>query len=92
VSEEESREMPKKKASKAKEDIRYHKDGSIWAKGQSIDGVLTGYWEWFRKSGVTMRSGNFDNGVPVGDWTTYDKEGNVYKVTKMKASQPGSNQ
>jgi antitoxin component YwqK of YwqJK toxin-antitoxin module len=32
-----------------------------------------------------MRSGYFDNGVQVGDWTTYDKDGNVYKVTKMKA-------
>ena len=42
--------MPKKKASKAKEDIRYHKDGSVWAKGQSIDSVQTGYWEWFTRS------------------------------------------
>ncbi|MCA9146630.1 MAG: hypothetical protein KDB05_27820 [Planctomycetales bacterium] len=84
--------MPKKKASKAKQDIHYHKDGSIWAKGQSIDGVLTGYWEWFRTSGVIMRSGYFDDDVQVGDWTTYDKKGNVYKVTNMKASQPGSNQ
>ena len=76
--------MPKQK-SKAKEDIRYHKDGSVWAKGQSIDGVLTGYWEWFRKDGVIMRSGYFDNGEQVGEWTTYDKDGKVYKVTKMKA-------
>lgn len=63
--------MPKKKSTKAKEVIHFHKDGSIWAKGQSIDGVQTGYWEWFRKCGVIMRSGNFDNGVQVGDWTTY---------------------
>jgi len=76
--------MPKQK-SKAKEDIRYHKDGSVWAKGQSIDGVLTGYWEWFRKDGVIMRSGYFDNGEQVGEWTTYDKDGKVYKVTRMKA-------
>lgn len=82
---EEARRMPKKKASKAKEDIRYHKDGSVWAKDPSIDGVNTGYWEWFCKSGVIMRSGYFDNGMQVGDWTTYDKDGNVYKVTKMKA-------
>jgi antitoxin component YwqK of YwqJK toxin-antitoxin module len=84
--------MPKKKPTKATEVIHYHKDGSVWAKGQSVDGVLTGYWEWFRKNGVIMRSGYFDNGVQVGEWTTYDKKGNVYKVTKMKASQPGSNQ
>jgi antitoxin component YwqK of YwqJK toxin-antitoxin module len=55
--------------------------------GQSLDGTMTGYWEWFRKDGTKMRSGSFDNGVQVGDWTTYDKNGEVFKVTKMKASQ-----
>lgn len=29
--------------------IVYHKDGSIWAKGDMVDGVCEGYWEWFRK-------------------------------------------
>lgn len=41
--------MPAKKA-KAKEHIHYHKDGTIWAKGELTDGVMTGYWEWFRKA------------------------------------------
>jgi len=36
--------MPTKKSA-AKEQIIYHKDGSIWAKGQSVRGVMTGYWE-----------------------------------------------
>lgn len=76
-----------KKKPKAEPVILYHKDGSVWAKGQSLDGTMTGYWEWFRKDGTKMRSGSFDNGVQVGDWTTYDKNGEVYKVTKMKASQ-----
>ncbi|MCA9102954.1 MAG: hypothetical protein KDA63_17465 [Planctomycetales bacterium] len=76
--------MPKKK-SRASEDIRYHRDGSVWAKGQSIDGVATGYWQWFRKNGVIMRSGYFDQGEPVGEWTTYDQTGNVYKVTSKSA-------
>lgn len=62
----------------------YHKDGSVWARGQTIDGVATGYWEWFRKDGVRMRSGHFEAGAQVGQWTTYDKEGEVYKVTTMK--------
>jgi antitoxin component YwqK of YwqJK toxin-antitoxin module len=43
-----------------------------------------GYWEWFRKTGVIMRSGYFDKGKQVGEWTTYDSKGKVYKVTKMK--------
>jgi antitoxin component YwqK of YwqJK toxin-antitoxin module len=68
----------------AKDHIEYHKDGSIWAKGQMIQGVPTGYWEWFRKDGTKMRSGYFENGEQIGEWTTYDKKGDVYKVTTMK--------
>ena len=44
----------------------------------------TGYWEWFRKDGTKLRSGHFENGEQVGDWTTYDTKGAVYKVTTMK--------
>ncbi|MEJ8571777.1 hypothetical protein [Microbaculum marinum] len=70
--------------SKPKDFIQYHKDGSVWATGQTIDDVATGYWEWFRKDGTKLRSGYFDNGEQVGDWTTYDKAGAIYKVTRMK--------
>jgi hypothetical protein len=66
--------------------IQLHKDGSLWAKGQTLDGVATGYWEWFRKDGTKMRSGHFENGEQVGEWTTYDKAGKVYKVTHFKAT------
>jgi hypothetical protein len=31
-----------------------------------------------------MRSGSMDRGEQTGEWTTYDKAGRVYKVTKMK--------
>ncbi len=72
------------KRTSAKKRIQYHRDGSVWAKGQTIDGVATGYWEWFRKDGTKMRSGHFENGDQVGQWTTYDKNGNVYKVTTIK--------
>ena len=72
-----------KKVSKSKKYIHYHKDGSIWAKGQLIKGKMDGYWEWFRKSGTKMRSGYFDKGKQTGEWTTYDKEGKVYKVTQI---------
>jgi antitoxin component YwqK of YwqJK toxin-antitoxin module len=63
---------------------KYHKDGSIWAVGQMLDGEPTGYWEWFRLDGSKMRSGTFENGQQVGEWTTYDREGNIVKVTVMK--------
>jgi hypothetical protein len=46
---------------------------------------MQGHWEFYRKDGVIMRSGSFERGVQVGEWTTCDKAGKVYKVTKMKA-------
>ena len=67
------------------EHVEYHKDGTVWARGQTVDGLPTGYWEWFRKDGTKMRSGHFEAGKQVGEWITYDKAGVVYKVTKMKA-------
>jgi antitoxin component YwqK of YwqJK toxin-antitoxin module len=62
----------------------FHKDGSLWARGQMLDGKMHGYWEFFRKDGVIMRSGHFDAETQSGEWTTYDKTGKVYKVTQMK--------
>ena len=44
----------------------------------------TGYWEWFRKDGTKLRSGYFDGGEQTGEWTTYDRRGQVYKVTRFK--------
>jgi antitoxin component YwqK of YwqJK toxin-antitoxin module len=75
--------VPVKKA-RPQEYVKYHNNGTIWAKGQMADGVPTGYWEWFRKDGTKLRSGHFENGEQVGEWTTYDKSGKVYKVTVMK--------
>lgn len=83
--------MPPQRA-RPKEHIEYHKDGSVWAKGQTADGVPVGYWEWFRLSGTRMRSGHFERGEPAGEWITYDKAGQVYKVTRIKpkaAKDPG---
>lgn len=71
-------------STKPRTHVHYHKDGTVWAKGKLLNGVATGYWEWFRKDGVRMRSGYFENGVQVGEWTTYDRKGAVYKVTTIK--------
>ncbi|HKQ10361.1 MAG TPA: hypothetical protein VJS85_04160 [Rhizomicrobium sp.] len=65
--------------------IKKHRDGSLWAKGQTLNGVPTGYWEWYRKDGIRLRSGYFKAGEQTGEWTTYDAKGRVYKVTKMKS-------
>lgn len=62
---------------------KYHKDGTVWAKGELLDGQMDGYWEWFRVDGTLMRSGHFDKNKQVGEWTTYDQKGEPYKVTDM---------
>ena len=69
---------------------KLHRDGSLWAKGQTLDDVPTGYWEWFRVDGTKLRSGYFINGEQSGEWTTYDANGSVYKVAQMKPKQPNS--
>ena len=65
--------------------IEYHKDGSIHAQGDMVGGSPDGYWEWFRLDGTRMRSGYFDHGNQVGEWITYDRGGEVHKVTTMRA-------
>ena len=69
---------------KAKPHTLQHKDGSLWARGFRRGETMHGYWEWFRKDGSKMRSGSFDNGLQVGEWTTYDETGRIVKVTVMK--------
>lgn len=78
------------KPTKPKPHLTYHKNGTLWAKGQTVDGVMVGYWEWFRQDGTRLRSGHFENGEQAGDWTTYDKQGQVYKVTRMKPKRTGA--
>ena len=56
--------------------------------GPMVDGVPVGYWEWFRLDGTKMRSGYFEKGEQTGEWTTYDKMGQIYKVTQMKSKTP----
>jgi antitoxin component YwqK of YwqJK toxin-antitoxin module len=61
-----------------------HKGGTLMARGQTLDGVATGYWEWFRIDGTKLRSGHFEGGRQVGEWIRYDKTGRPYKITSMK--------
>ena len=49
-----------------------------------LDDRLHGYWEWYRKDGTLKRSGTFERGERVGEWTTYDADGAPYKVTQIK--------
>jgi antitoxin component YwqK of YwqJK toxin-antitoxin module len=70
--------------------VKYHANGTtVFAKGKVKEDEPDGYWEWFRPDGTLKRSGYFDAGVPVGEWTTYDQQGKIYKVTKRKAVTAG---
>ena len=74
------------KTANQKPHTHYHKDGSLWARGQvNAKDQPVGYWEWFRKDGTKLRSGHFDEqGRQNGQWITYDKTGKEYKVTNLK--------
>jgi antitoxin component YwqK of YwqJK toxin-antitoxin module len=60
-----------------------HRDGSLWGRGFMLGDEMHGYWEWFRADGSIMRSGTFEKGKQVGEWTTYDRSGAVVKVTSF---------
>lgn len=64
--------------------VKYHANGkTIWSKGKIVNGTADGYWEWYRIDGTKKRSGYFEDGEQVGEWTTYDNEGKPFKVTTM---------
>jgi hypothetical protein len=44
----------KKSATKLHE--HFHKDGSLWARGELKAGVMEGYWEWCSAIHCSLRS------------------------------------
>ncbi|AMJ44961.1 hypothetical protein [Corynebacterium stationis] len=62
--------------------IKYHANGKTrWSKGKVEDGQPVGYWEWYRLGGTIKRYGHFNAGEAVGEWITYDQQGEVCKNT-----------
>ena len=55
-------------------------------KGDYLDGLMHGYWEFFRKDGSLMRSGTFERDKQVGVWKTFDRDGNLVKETNFKSA------
>jgi len=63
----------------------YYGSGAVQAKGSMLDGVPHGAWEWFRKDGTLMRTGQFDRGTQFGIWRTFERSGHLVKETRFKA-------
>lgn len=83
--------MNKKAVSPRKEEIidgvtiKYHANGkTVWSRGVVVDGKAHGYWEWYRLDGTLKRSGHFEHGEAVGEWITYDQNGQAYKKETKK--------
>ena len=50
----------------------YYASGGVKATGSRLDGAMHGAWEWFRRDGTVMRTGQFDQGRQIGTWRTFD--------------------
>lgn len=59
----------------------YYDNGFAKARGRMKGEELTGAWQWWRRDGSLMRSGAFKTGEQVGEWITYDRQGQPHRVT-----------
>ena len=71
--------MPK--TSEPVPDIAYYSTGALQSRGFTLDGEMHGAWEFYRKDGSVMRTGEFDRGRQVGIWRTFDRSGRLVKET-----------
>ena len=61
----------------------FYENGLPRFKGDYLEGEMHGPWEFFRKDGSLMRSGEFNRGAQVGIWRTYDRSGNLVSEKKL---------
>ncbi len=61
----------------------FYENGLPRFKGEYLDGDMHGPWEFYRKDGSLMRSGEFNRGAQIGIWRTYDRAGNLVSEKKL---------
>jgi antitoxin component YwqK of YwqJK toxin-antitoxin module len=61
--------------------IDHYDNGEVRFRGFNVGGEMHGAWEFFRKDGSLLRSGEFDRGRQVGPWRTFDRAGRLVKET-----------
>jgi antitoxin component YwqK of YwqJK toxin-antitoxin module len=66
------------------ERVDRYANGTVKAVGHMRDGQLDGAWRWYRIDGSLMRTGQFDLGMQVGQWQTFDRTGRLVKTTTFK--------
>ena len=69
------------KAGEPVSDVAYYETGAVRFRGFTLDGEMHGGWEFFRKDGSVMRTGEFDRGRQVGTWRTFNRGGQLVKET-----------
>ncbi len=55
----------------------FYENGLPRFRGEYLEGEMHGPWEFYRKDGSLMRSGEFDKGVQIGIWRTFDRAGKL---------------
>ena len=63
--------------------VNYYGSGAIQSRGFRLDGEMHGTWDFFRKDGSVMRTGQFDRGRQVGVWRTFDRSGRLVRETSF---------
>lgn len=43
-----------------------------------------GMWQWYRRDGTLLRTGQFRSGIRAGTWTTYDRAGAAVTTTRAE--------
>ena len=55
----------------------FYENGLPRFMGEYQGGEMHGPWEFFRKDGSLMRSGEFNHGIQIGIWRTFDRAGKL---------------
>lgn len=63
----------------------FFKDGTVKAKGKSMNGVMEGKWIFNRENGDLWQVGNFKNGKKHGSWIRYGKTGVIEYEERFEA-------
>lgn len=61
----------------------FYENGLPRFKGDYLNGEMHGTWEFYRKDGSLMRSGEFNEGVQIGIWRTFDRLGKLVSEKKL---------